>query len=252
MFAAATDEVREDSCPTEWVGTKIVTELSKQNGFRVVPNRLTYLAATRKKPSEIIAANWSRGEEWRDWFVTGLGVTPHEYPLDEGINDRVSRHLQALYQAEKAALYKALLKPQSRGWRRDANSLLSLQQELSARKALVRSYISLFYPGAIVDSDSIRGSLEGYSALLDTDVLRRFNDANVAVASINDTGLARLEKFQADWSRQPDTVRRSGSISISVAHAITRLNSLYDDFFRLSHGQVESGGDVTGPDFLPD
>jgi len=66
LFAAATDEVREDSCPTEWVGTKIVTPLHKSGGFRVVPNRLTYLASARKTPSEVINANWSRGAEWRD------------------------------------------------------------------------------------------------------------------------------------------------------------------------------------------
>jgi hypothetical protein len=233
LFAAATDEVREDSCPTEWVGTKIVTSLNKNNGFRVVPDRLTYLASARKKPSEVIGANWSRGSEWRDWFVTGLGVTPHEYNQDEGIFDRVNQHLQSLYQAEQSVLYSSLLRPQSRGRRNDGESLLDLQEELTARKALVRSYINLFYPAHMIDSDEIRGSLEGYDALLDTAVLRRFREANVAVASINETGLSRLEKFQVDWSRQSDTVRRSGSIATSVAHAIIRLNTLYLDFFVL-------------------
>lgn len=252
LFAAATDEVREDSCPTEWVGTKIVTPLNRDGGIRVVPNRLTYLSSTRKKPSEIINANWSRGAEWRDWFVTGLGVTPHEYPVDEGIYDRVNQHLQSLYQAEQSALYTALLKPQSRGWRSDRNSLMTLQEELTARKALIRSYINLFYPGFMIDSDRIRGSLEGYSSLLDTAVLRRFHDSNVAVASINETGLARLEKFQSNWSRQPDVVRRSGSIAASVAHAIIRLNALYLEFFSPSAGRTTDAEDVTAPDLQPD
>jgi hypothetical protein len=252
LFAAATDEVREDSCPTEWVGTKIVTPLNRDGGIRVVPNRLTYLASTRKKPSEIITANWSRGAEWRDWFVTGLGVTPHEYPVDETMDDRVNQHLQSLYQAEQSALYTALLRPQARGWRGDRNSLKSLQEELSARKALIRSYINLFYPGFMIDSDSIRGSLEGHGALLDTAVLRRFHDANVAVASLNETGLARLEKFQADWSRQPDAVRRSGSIAAGVAHAIIRLNAVYLDFFTHPDVRPAGGQEVMGPHHLPD
>jgi hypothetical protein len=245
LFAAATDEVREDSCPTEWVGTKIVTSLNRNSGIRVVPDRLTYLASARKKPSEVINANWSRGSEWRDWFVTGLGVTPHEYDQDEGIFDRVNQHLQRLYQAEQSVLYSSLLRPQSRGGRSDTESLLDLQEELTARKALVRSYINLFYPAHMMGSDEIRGSLEGYEALLDTAVLRRFREANVAVASINETGLSRLEQFQADWSRQSDTVRRSGSIATAVAHAIIRLNTLYLDFFVLPAEKPEVREEVT-------
>jgi hypothetical protein len=233
LFAAATDEVREDSCPTEWVGTTIVTSLNKSSGIRVIPNRLTYLASARERPSEVINANWSRGAEWRDWFVTGLGVTQLEHEADEGMADHVNQHLQALYQAEQSALYAALLKPPSRGWRRNTETLFDLQEELSVRKALARSYINLFYPGFMIDSDEIRGSLEGYDALLDTTVLSRFREANVAVASINETGLARLEQFQVDWARQSDAVRRSGSLATGVAHAIIRLNTLYLDFFVL-------------------
>ena len=242
LFAAATDEVLEDSCPTEWVGTTIITTLNKSSGIRVVPNRLTYLASARQRPSEIINANWSRGAEWRDWFVTGLGVTPREHDADEGMADHVNQHLQALYQAEQAALYASLLRPPSRrGWRRNTETLFDLQEDLSVRKALARSYINLFYPGLMIDSDEIRGSLEGYDALLDTAVLRRFREANVAVASINQTGLARLEQFQAEWARQPDAVRRSGSLATGVAHAIIRLNTLYLDFFVLPAEDQHTG-----------
>jgi hypothetical protein len=241
LFAAATDEVREDSCPTEWVGTTIITTLNKSSGIRVVPNRLTYLASARERPSEVINANWSRGSEWRDWFVTGLGVTPYEQDADEGMADHVNQHLQDLYQAEQSALYASLLKPPSRGWRRSTETLFDLQEELSLRKALARSYINLFYPGFMLDSDEIRGSLEGYDSLLDTAVLRRFREANVAVASINETGLSRLDQFQADWSRQSDAVRRSGSLATGVAHAIIRLNTLYLDFFVLPAEDQNAG-----------
>ena len=104
-------------------------------------------------------------------------------------------------------------------------------QELNARKALLRGYMNLFYPQFMVDSSEIRGSLEGQESLLDRAMLRRFREANVAISSINQSGLERLERFQALWGRQPEAVRRSGTNAISVAHAITRLNSLYLDFF---------------------
>ncbi|MBT8047806.1 MAG: hypothetical protein KJO92_05285 [Gammaproteobacteria bacterium] len=231
LFAAATDEVLADSCPTEWVGSRIVTELSNSKAAFVVPNRLTYLSAIRTRPSEIINLNWSRGSEWRDWFVTGLGVTSYEYVPDETIAGRVNQHLQSIYQAEQSAVYAALLRPQLRNGGNDDETLLVLQEELTARKALVRSYINLFYPSLMVDSDEIRGALEGNGALLDTVVLRRFREANVAVASISDIGQSRLEEFRSDWNRQPDVLRRSGAISSGVAHAIIRLNALYTEFF---------------------
>lgn len=232
LFAPATEEVREDSCPTEWVGTKIVTGLNQPEKIRVVPDRLTYLASARETPSAVINANWSRGEEWRDWFATDQGVKPYEFASDAGIEGRVNQHLQTIYQAGQSALYSALLRPGQQDGDK-SQSLFELQEELTARKALVRSFINLFYPQFMLDTDEIRGGLEGYDALLDTAVLRRFREANVAVASINETGLARLDRFQAEWGRQSDAVRRSGSIATSVAHAIIRLNALYLDFFVL-------------------
>jgi hypothetical protein len=231
LFAAATEEVAGDSCPTEWVGSKIVTELNTDGAIRVVPNRLTYLAAARKRPSEVINANWGKGAEWRDWFVTGLGITPYEFEPDPTLPDRINQHLQGLYQSEQSALYTSLLRPQSRGGRFDDESLLDLQEELTARKALIRSYINLFYPNKLIDSDAVRAALEGNDALLDTRVLRRFRDSNLAVSSINELGISRLESFQADWNRQPEAVRRTGSVSTMVAHALIRLNALYMDFF---------------------
>jgi uncharacterized protein HemY len=77
--------------------------------------------------------------------------------------------------------------------------------------------------------------------LLDTAVLRHFREANVAVASINETGLSRLEQFQTNWTRQSDAVRRSGSLATSVAHAIIRLNTLYLDFFMLPAEDQHAG-----------
>jgi len=234
LFAAATDEVRDDNCPTEWVGTKIVTTLDARDGIRIVPDRLTYLAGARKKPSEIIESNWSRGAEWRDWFVTGLGVTPYEYPADETFPEQVNQHLRKLYQSEQAMIYAALLRPQTRGSGAVAvESLMDLQEELTARKALVRSYMNLFYSDSMIDSDEIRGSLEGHGSLLDAAILRRFRESNVAVSSINETGISRLELFQSNWNRQPESVRRSGSIASGVAHAVIRLNALYLEYFVL-------------------
>jgi hypothetical protein len=242
LFAAATEEVLADDCPTEWVGSRIVTGLGKTSGIRVVPDRLTYLAAARTRPSEVIAANWSRGAQWRDWFVTGLGVEPLSIEADEGISDRIDRHLQSLYQAEQSTLYNALLRPPTRA---GGSKLNELQEDLTARKALVRAYMQLFYPRHMIDSDDIRGSLEGRGSLLDLNMLRRFREEGVAVSSINAAGIARMERLETVWNRQPEVERRSGSVAVSVAHAVTRLNDLHHEFFVSPRSAPEPGyGDL--------
>ena len=77
LFAQASEEVLNDSCPVEWVGSRTVTPLRVDRGG-LIPNRLTYLAAARKLPSRLLQNNWDQGAEWRDWFVTGIGVSPLE------------------------------------------------------------------------------------------------------------------------------------------------------------------------------
>jgi hypothetical protein len=194
---------------------------------------LTYLAAARTLPSQAIGANWSRNEEWRDSFITGLDVSRLEYQADASITDRVNQHLQALYQAEQSALYGALFQPDSRAAGAGAGTLFERLQELHARKALLRSYMNLFYPQFMVDSSEIRAALEGQRSLLEDSILQRFREGNVAVSSINEVGIGRLEQFRALWNRQPEAVLRSGTHSISVAHALTRLNALHNQFFAL-------------------
>ena len=240
LFAAASDEVLNDNCASDWIGTKIVTNLRGDSGFRVVPDRLTYLASARTQPSQIINSNWSRGAEWRDWFVTGLGITPYEFQQDEKIFALINQQLKALYQAEESMLYNALLRPPPRGGARPSISLFDQMIAVDTAKTLLRTQMVLFFPDPLIDSDELRGLLEGTGALVDGAVLRRFREDNVAVESINSAGATRLAEFRAKWNRQPKAVRRTGSVATSVAHAITRLNALYQAFFAIPPTPAES------------
>ncbi len=240
LFAADSNEVLNDSCPDEWVGRKIVTKLNSDNRFRIVPDRLTYLASARSQPSQILNSNWSRGAEWRDWFVTGLGVTPIEYRKDERISARINQRLKVLYQAEQATLYSALLRRPARNSSDTSVSLYDPMKDLDTAKTLVRFHMSLFYPDFLLDSDEIRGFLEGNGALVDGPMLRRFRENNVPVESINDIALSRLKEFTSVWIHQSKPVRSSGSVALSMAHAITRLNALYQEFFALPPSPAEN------------
>ena len=206
LFGPNTEEVLDDLCPVEWVGSRIVTPLGSDRVIRVVPDRLTYLAAARARPSELFANNWERNQQWREVIVTGQGAKPHEYGDGSIISERVERHLQGLYKAEQAALYNALFTPARRTWRRREVSLNDMLGELDSRKDLLGSYINLLYPQFMVDSDHARGSLEGDEALLDGSVLRRFRQEGVPTSSLHESGLARMEDLNAWWNQQ---LRRS-------------------------------------------
>ena len=62
-------------------------------------------------------------------------------------------------------------------------------------------------------------------------MLARFRADNVPVDSINGIAFERLERVQREWQKQPEAMRRTGSIAISLGHALMRLNSLYETFF---------------------
>jgi len=231
LLAAASDEVLNDPCPVEWVGTQIVTPRTKEEGFMIVPNRLTYLASSRSRPSELMNANWSKGEEWRDQFITGLGVRPIEFETDRTIYDRLGQHLNALYQDEQRAIYGGMLRSSPGPAEEDFRMLNVLLDRVTTFKALLQAKLILFYPETILDSDEIRGMLAGQGGLLDEAIIRRFRSSNAATSEIHLAGLARLDRFHALWKQTPESVVRSGSVPVSMAHAMARLNYIDQVYF---------------------
>lgn len=242
LIAEASDEVLQDECPVEWVGSRVVTQRTGKEGFQIVPNRLTYLAASRLRPSELMNANWSKGEEWRDRFITGHGVSPIEFEPDRGIYDRLSQHMRTLYQSEQQAIYGGMLRStQSPGFE-DFRMLNTLLNRVTTFKALLQAELVLFYPETILDSDDIRAMLEGQGGLLDENIIRRFRSSNAAISEIHQAGLARLDRFHTLWKQQPDAVIRSGSVPVSLAHAMARLNYIDQLYFASPAGVVRAGG----------
>jgi hypothetical protein len=230
LFAQTSEDVLNDSCPMEWVGSRVVTPLRENRGG-IVPNRLTYLAASRKLPSRLLQNNWDRGAEWRDWFVTGIGVTALEVPPVPEINTRLNQHLQSLYQSEQAEIYQRVLLPSARDSEGQDVSLFDEMSQVSIAKAMIRMQMMLFYPESLLNSDTIRMAIAGDAGLLEGRTLRRFREDNVALTSVNGIALERLDNLREAWSKQPQAVRRQGSIPASLMLALTRINNLYRQFF---------------------
>jgi hypothetical protein len=73
LFSKNDEEVLNKYCPLEIVGQKISTQL-KRGTFGLVPNRLTFLTASRADESKILKNNWQAGEEWQDKIVDDSSV----------------------------------------------------------------------------------------------------------------------------------------------------------------------------------
>ncbi|MDX2429203.1 MAG: hypothetical protein QNK22_11000 [Xanthomonadales bacterium] len=230
LFAQASEEVLNDSCPVEWVGSRTITPLRVDRGG-IVPNRLTYLAAARKLPSRLLQNNWDRGAEWRDWFVTGIGVEPLEIADPPAITTRLNQHLQAMYQAEQMEIYQRILLPNARNSQGDEVSLFDEMSEVSIAKAMLRTQMMLFYPESLQNVDSIRQAIAGDAGLLERRTLRRFREDDVPLISLDPIARQRLFKFREVWSKQPEAVRRQASSPASLVYALTRINFLYRQFF---------------------
>lgn len=165
----AADEVLADACPVEWIGERIVTELPAGRS-RIVPNRLTYLTAARAQPSRLLASHWEQGEEWRDWFVTGLGVTPLEVPPPPAIDAALNQHLQALYREEQRSLLGEMQPSAGPG---NEEGLPRAMAEVDIGKLLLRSQLMMFYPRLLAREDGLREALAGQQGLLDIRQVQR-------------------------------------------------------------------------------
>ena len=230
LFAQASEEVLNDSCPVEWVGSRTITPLRVDRGG-FVPDRLTYLAAARKLPSRLLQNNWDRGAEWRDWFVTGIGVESLELAEAPSITTRLNQHLQATYQAEQMEIFQRILLPNARNLKGDDVSLFDEMSEVSIAKAMLRTQMMLFYPESLHNVDAIRQAIAGDAGLLERRTLRRFREDNVPLTSVDGIARERLFKFREVWSQQPLAVRQQASSPVSLAYALTRINFLYRQFF---------------------
>ncbi len=223
LFAAADEAVLEDSCPMEWVGSRIVTEM-KESRAGIVPNRLTYLAAPRTLPSRLLATNWDKGAEWRDWFITGLGVEALGPEVAPEIGPELNEHLQALYRAEQAAVYRGMLVGEENG--RDNEGFEQLEN-LTLQKDLLRLLMSIFHPQALIDNDAIRSSVSGQAGLLDAAIIFRFRRDNLPLNSIGALGIERLGELRTHWRELPEMTRRGGTVEAGLVHAVMRLKALY-------------------------
>lgn len=107
LFAANNEEVLNTYCPLALVGNKISTKL-KRGTYGLLPNRLTFLTASRASETSIMKSNWSAGEEWQDLVASQEVIIVADNNLEE-LNASIQLSYQQLAKKLQDSIYQIIL-----------------------------------------------------------------------------------------------------------------------------------------------
>ncbi|NDY94926.1 hypothetical protein [Wenzhouxiangella limi] len=219
LFAAASEEILEKSCPDGLAGQPVASHLPEDR-LGLVPNRLTYFAATPATPDAQLLANWEQGAEWRDWFITGDRVEVLEAPRPAVLQARLQAELKALVSRRERVIASRLLSDT------EDDSLSVAMASVDASRALIRRVLEIHYPRLIRHDAAARSAFSGLNALVGREQVRTFRNAARPLSTLADEGRSRLLEFQQFWQDLPLRLREQGQSSPEADHARRLLNQL--------------------------
>lgn len=222
LFAADDEAILEQDCPMDRVGGSVASSLPDDHPG-LVPNRLTYFASAPTVPEARLVANWNRGAEWRDWFVTGQRVTEIEAADPATIEVAVQAELAALAARRERQLTAPLINPPRSG---DSDPLVQAMARVSDTAALLRRVLELHYPRIIRQYAPVRTLVAGESGLMSRDRVRLMRDEGVPAIRMPGLGRERLDRLRAVWLDLPVALREQGQRAPELDFSLERLAEL--------------------------
>jgi len=222
LFASADPELLEHECPRDLIGQSVASTLPDER-LRLIPDRLTYFVSAPTTPEAELLANWDRGAEWRDWFVTGERV--------EHLESRDGAALEVAVQAQLSALSarreRQLAAPLTAPVRADSSDPLVLAMaRVADSTAMLRRLIEIHYPRLIRHHDPVRAMLAGEAGLLNRDRVRSLREEGVPMVQMPRVGRERSEELREHWNRLPPEMREHGQRAPEVDFGFERLENL--------------------------
>lgn len=222
LFAANEPELLELECPRGHVGTSVASDLPPDRPG-LVPNRLTYFASAPTTPEAQMVANWDRGAEWRDWFITGDRVEQLELAGDHSLKVRVQAQLSALSTRRERQLAAPLINPVRA---QETDPLALAMARVTDTTSMIKRTLELHYPRVIRHYDPVRALLAGESGLMTRDRVRSLRDAGIPMLQVPRVGLDRLEALRTEWEMLPAAMRESGHPAPEVDVGMERIDDL--------------------------
>lgn len=219
LFAAASDALLDLECPASLAGQPVASQLP-DNRRGLVPDRLTYFVSTPNTAEAVLGANWERGSEWRDWFITGDRVEILETPRPALLQARVQAELEALVSRRERRMAARLLAAD------DQDILAQNLAVVADLSALLRRVLEIHYPRLLRHDAELRSALVGSRGLLSREQVRRFRDSGRPMAELAAEGRERLLALQEYWERLPEALREQGQRAPELDHALGQVAQL--------------------------
>ncbi len=239
LFASSDPAVLAMDCPNALAGEPVASQLPDERSG-LVPNRLTYFVSQPVTAEAEMLANWDRGAEWRDWFVTGGRVEMIESSDGAALALAVQAELANLISRRERQLASRLLSPLTTD---QADPLTRAMADVAENSALLRRVLEIHYPRVIRHDNEVRALLAGESSLLTRDRVRQLGDSGLPLGQTASLGRERLEALNASWARLPASLREMGQAAPELDFAAERLESLR----RLSRSWLENAESSPDP-----
>lgn len=222
LFAAADPELLGLDCPRELIGSSVASSLPEERS-RLIPDRLTYFVSAPTTPEAELLANWDRGAEWRDWFVTGDRVEALEKVDGEELELMVQARLTALAARRERQLSGPLTAP----IRAEAvEPLARVMARVADSTAMLRRLMEIHYPRLIRHHEPVRSMLVGDAGLINRDRIRGLRDEGVPMVQVPRVGRERSQLLRETWLQLPTELREQGQRAPEMDYGFERLEAL--------------------------
>jgi len=219
LFAASDPALLDQDCAAGMAGEPVSSNLPEER-FGLVPDRLTYFAATPVTPNALLAENWDQGAEWRDWFITGDRTEIITTPRPASLQLRVQEALASMVVRRERSIAERLFSYS------ENDDLSAAFDAVANSRMLLRRVLEINYPLLVRHDPTIRALLTGTGALVGREQVRRFIDSARPLGGLAAAGSSRLADLQSYWETLPEIVREQGQDSPEARHALRLLTSL--------------------------
>ncbi|MFK8011782.1 MAG: hypothetical protein AB8B80_07065 [Marinicellaceae bacterium] len=197
LFAENNQEVLSAYCPLSIIGSKISTTL-KQGTYGLVPNRLTFLTASRANESKIIATNWSKGEEWKDQITADSATVISENPYEE-----MSAMSQQAYQQKAKALqdliYITLLNRNSNPTEAQT-ALTDAFTNMNRMTQVFSQLLYVMYMDDLLTNDSLHGMIFGMDKIPNINQLDEYYKNQLNINQLIQSVDENMKNNQIKWN----------------------------------------------------
>ncbi len=218
LFAANTREVLQTSCPLDIIGTKISTKL-KRGTYGLVPNRLTFLTASRADETSILVGNWEKGAEWNNAIThDDITLTDKNY-LDE-LKASINQYFQQKATQLQTTIYRSILNIQP--------NPTNEQQQLAGNFASMQRAVKLFYNlnyilqmNELMLDDNLHGLFFGDNKIPDAQSINDLYKNQLNISSLIENIESNLKTNQEKWN----ALEKSWS-NLHIKDILFRLNNI--------------------------